>query len=264
MREKPTPTRREFIATTSAAAAAFTIVPRHVLGGQKFVAPSDKVNVGLIGAGGQGRTNARALFQEADCQIIAIADPAEEWDLSKWYYGGKAGRGPVKAEAEKHYAQKTPNYTCAVYEDFRVMLEKETAIDAVLVATPDHWHAYVSILAMKAGKHVYCEKPLTHNIREARLVANVAKETEVATQMGNSGSSSDTTPDGRVAEGRRHRRREGSARVERQPAPRRPGVALSPMPPGRHRFPRRHRSAPDGRVLQRSPARLLAPEMRCP
>ena len=71
------------------------------------------------------------------------------------------------------------------------MLEKEKAIDAVLIATPDHLHAYVSILAMKAGKHVYCEKPLTHNIREARLVAQVAKETGVATQMGNQGRSSE-------------------------------------------------------------------------
>ena len=71
------------------------------------------------------------------------------------------------------------------------MLEKEKAIDAVLIATPDHLHAYVSILAMKAGKHVYCEKPLTHNIWEARLVAQVAKETGVATQMGNQGRSSE-------------------------------------------------------------------------
>ena len=76
-----------------------------------------------------------------------------------------------------------------MYEDFRVMLEKEKAIDAVLIATPDHLHAYVSIFAMKAGKHVYCEKPLTHNIHEARLVARVAKETGVATQMGNHGRS---------------------------------------------------------------------------
>jgi predicted dehydrogenase len=183
--------RRHFVATTASAAAAAAIVPRHVLGGPRFVAPSDKVNIAIIGAGGQGLQNAKALFQEADAQIIALADPAEEWDLSKWYYGGKSGRGPARAIIEQHYAGKTPNYKCAVHEDFRVMLEKEKAIDAVLVATPDHLHAYVTILAMKAGKHVYCEKPLTHNIREARLVSRIAKETGVATQMGNQGRSSE-------------------------------------------------------------------------
>ena len=123
--------------------------------------------------------------------MIAVADPAEEWDLSAFYYGGKGGRGPARAEIEKTYATKTPNFRCAVYEDFRVMLEKEKAIDAVLIATPDHLHAYVSILAMKAGKHVYCEKPLTHNVWEARQVARVAAETGVATQMGNQGRSSE-------------------------------------------------------------------------
>jgi predicted dehydrogenase len=184
------PSRREFIAQTAAAVAAATIVPRHVLGAG-FVAPSDKVNVAVIGVGGQGRTNIRALLQEADCQVMAIADPCEEWDMSPYYYGGKAGRGPVRAEIEKHYVEKTPNYKCAVYEDFRTMLEKEKAIDAVLIATPDHLHAYVSIFAMKAGKHVYCEKPLTHDIWECRQVAKVAKEAGVATQMGNHGRSSE-------------------------------------------------------------------------
>ena len=181
--------RRRFLSATASTVAAATILPRHVLGGRGFVAPSDKVNVAVVGVGGQGRTNARALFQEKDCQVIALADPAEEWDLSAFYYGGKAGRGPVRAEIEAAYAGRTPNSSCGVYEDFRVMLEKEKAIDAVLVATPDHLHAYVSITAMKAGKHVYCEKPLTHDVWEARMVARVAAQTGVATQMGNQGRS---------------------------------------------------------------------------
>ena len=185
------PGRRQFLATTATAAAAVTIVPRHVLGGPGFVAPSDKVNVALIGAGGQGLTNARALFHEADCQVIAVADPAEEWDLSAFYYGGKGGRAAAKAAIEKTYAEKTPNFRCAAYEDFRVMLENEKAIDAVLIATPDHLHGYVSITSMKAGKHVYCEKPLTNSVWEARQVARVAAETGVATQMGNQGRSSE-------------------------------------------------------------------------
>jgi predicted dehydrogenase len=181
--------RRQFVTTAATATAAFTILPRHVLGGPGFVAPSDKVNVAVIGVGGQGRTNVRALLQQEDCQIVAIADPCEEWDLSGFYYGGKGGRGPVRAEIEEAYRAKAPGYSCAVYEDFRTMLEKEKAIDAVLIATPDHNHAYVSIYAMKAGKHVYCEKPLTHTVWEARQVAAVAKETGVATQMGNQGRS---------------------------------------------------------------------------
>jgi predicted dehydrogenase len=184
-----TPRSPSSVATT--AAAAVTVLPRHVLGGSRFVAPSDKVNVAVIGVGGQGRTNARALFQEDDCQVIAIADPCEEWDLSAFYFGGKGGRGPVRAEIEQHYSEKTPNSSCAVYEDFREMLEKEKAIDAVLVATPDHSHAFISAFAMKAGKHVYCEKPLTHDIWEARYVAQVAEDTGVATQMGNQGRSSE-------------------------------------------------------------------------
>ncbi len=183
--------RRQFITSTASAVAAATILPRHVLGGPGFVAPSDKVNVAIIGVGGQGISNLHSLFEERSCQVVAIADPCEEWDLSSFYYGGKAGRRPVKAEVEAHYASKTPNYRCAAYEDFRVMLEKEKAIDAVLIATPDHLHAYIAITAMRAGKHVYCEKPLTHNIAEARAVARVASETGVATQMGNQGRSSE-------------------------------------------------------------------------
>jgi len=181
-------TRRQFIGA-SAAAAAFTVVPRHLLGGPGVVAPSEKVRIAIIGAGGRGRTMARALFEEDDAQIIAVCDVAEKTDLGAFYYGGFAGRSPVKAEVEGHYAKKTPNFRCAEYEDFRVMLEKEKAIDAILCATPDHAHAAVSITAMKMGKHVYCEKPLAHNVWEVRQMARVAKETGVATQIGVQGHS---------------------------------------------------------------------------
>ncbi len=133
----------------------------------------------------------RALFKLEDAQIIAVADPIEFHDLKGFYYGGTAGRLPVKAEIERRYAEETPNFKVADYEDFRVMLEKEKAIDAILCATPDHQHAYVCVTAMKQGKHVYCEKPLTHNVWEARLMAKVAKETGVATQLGNHGHSGD-------------------------------------------------------------------------
>src|SRR5688572_27766301 len=175
--------RRQFLGKTAMAAGAFTIVPRHVLGGAKFVAPSEKVNIAMVGVGGQGRSNVRELLRLPDVQIVAVADPIENHDLADFYYKGKAGRKPVKAEIEKHYSES--NYRVAEYEDFRLMLEKEKDIDAILCATPDHTHAYVSVAAMRAGKHVYCEKPLAHNIWEARQVAKVAKETGVATQMGN-------------------------------------------------------------------------------
>ena len=174
-----------------ASAFAFTIVPRHVLGGPRFVAPSEKVNVALVGAGGQGRMNLQSLFTLPDVQVIAVADAAETFSLEDFYYRGHGGRAPTKALIEKTYGERTPNFQCAVYEDFRHLLEKEKSVDAILCATPDHLHAYISVLSMRSGRHVYCEKPLTHNVWEARRVAQVARETGVATQMGNIGHSLD-------------------------------------------------------------------------
>jgi predicted dehydrogenase len=184
--------RRGFIRGTASAFIGISIVPRHVLGGPEFVPPSEKVNIAIVGCGGQGRTNVRSLFEQADAQIIAVADPIENQNLDAFYYKGTAGRLPVKAEIEKNYSKNTPNYKVADYEDFRVLLEKEKSVDAILCATPDHLHAYVSIAAMRLGKHVYCEKPLTHNVWEARQVARVAAEMGIATQMGNQGHSSES------------------------------------------------------------------------
>lgn len=180
--------RRQFLASAAGAAAAFTIVPRHVLGGPGFVPPSETVSVALVGAGGRAMENVRELFKEADCRVVAVADPAEQVDLSNFYYKTVAGRGPAVAQIEKHYGEQTPGFKCAAYEDFRELYDKEK-FDAVLCATPDHNHATVSIPAMRLGKHVYCEKPLTHNVWEARLMDKVAAETGVATQMGNQGHS---------------------------------------------------------------------------
>jgi len=155
--------RRDFLAST-AAVAAFTIVPRHVLGGPGYTPPSEKLNIAAIGAGGKGAGDIGAVSSE---NIVALCDVDDK----------KA------AETFEHYPKAKK------YRDFRKMLEKEKNIDAVIVATPDHTHAVAAMMAIKMGKHVYCEKPLTYSIYEARELAKAAREAKVATQMGNQGHS---------------------------------------------------------------------------
>ena len=154
------------------------------------VSALEKVHVAIVGAGGMGRGVMRNLLPFPDVRIVAVADPAAVYE-DDFFYKSPVGRLPVKAEIEAYYAEQGTPLTCREYKDFRVMLEREKDIDAIVCATPDHLHAYVSITAMRQGKHVYCEKPLTHNIREARLMAKVAAETGVATQMGNIGHARD-------------------------------------------------------------------------
>jgi len=184
--------RRQFIGSAAAATAAFTVVPRYVLGGRGNTPPSEKLNVAIIGTGGQGTQNIKGLLGHADVQIMAICDVNEQSDYSRFYYRGVAGRKPARELIEKHYAgqKSTGSYKgCASYIDFRRMFEKEKGIDAVLVATPDHVHAIATMTAIKNGKHVYCEKPLTHSIHEARKITEAARQAKVATQMGNQGHS---------------------------------------------------------------------------
>ena len=185
-----TTSRRKFLKSSAAAATAATIVPRHVLGGPGFTAPSDQVNVAVIGAGGRGFQNAKELMALEGVTITDVVDPAEHWDLEKFYYKGVAGRLPVAAAIDEHYSTDKHQHKCRHHLDYRKFFDDAGDVDAILCATPDHLHALISLRAMREGKHVYCEKPLTHNIAEARLVAKVAKETGVATQLGNGGHSS--------------------------------------------------------------------------
>jgi predicted dehydrogenase len=154
-------TRRAFL-TASAGTAAFMIVQRHVLGGPGQVPPSEKLNIGVIGSGGRGADDIEGVKSQ---NIVALCDVDQD-----------------------HAASMQKRFPSAkVYQDFRVMLDTQKEIEAVVVATPDHTHAVASMAALKSGKHVYCEKPLTRTVQEARALANAAAEAKRATQMGNQG-----------------------------------------------------------------------------
>jgi predicted dehydrogenase len=179
--------RRTFLAGSTTTLMG---LPRHVLGGKKYVAPSDTIYAAIIGVGNQGIFNMKALAQEEDVRIVAMADPAEE---QRYHFRSDlaGGRKPALLALEELHAKKQGKKPkrCKEYGDFRRMLEKEKGIDAVLIATPDHAHAYVTVACLKQGKHVYCEKPLCHTIGEVRKIVAAAREAGVATQMGNQGHS---------------------------------------------------------------------------
>jgi predicted dehydrogenase len=161
--------RREFLKNSSLATAGFFIVPRHVLG-RGFVAPSDKLMIAAIGAGGKG------------------ADDIDHFDKS-----GKATIAYLCDVDDRQIVDSVKRFPNAKrYKDFREMLSKEAKhIDAVSVSTPDHTHAVAAMAAMQLGKHVYVQKPLTHDIYEARMLTQAAHRYKVVTQMGNQGASGD-------------------------------------------------------------------------
>jgi predicted dehydrogenase len=171
----PDVSRRQFVGTVAATAAGLTIVPRHVLGGTGFQAPSDKVNVAVVGyAHGMGTSNLKNVVKSDN--IVALCDVDES---------AAAKEARVRSKTTPADFPKPP----AEFKDYRVMLEKQKDIDAVIVATPDHMHALVAMAAMQLGKHVYVQKPMTRTIAEARALTEAARKYKVVTQMGNQGHS---------------------------------------------------------------------------
>lgn len=168
--EKSSNSRREFIKNTALTTAGFLIVPRFVLGGKGYVPPSDRLIVAGIGVGGKGESDIMNFFKSGKADIAFLCDVDD-----------KRAANSVKAFPKAKY-----------YKDWREMLDKEAKnFDAVSVSTPDHNHAVQTLAAMQLGKHVYVQKPLTHDVYEARVLTEAAKKYKVVTQMGNQGASGD-------------------------------------------------------------------------
>ena len=205
-------TRRKFVAGATLAVASPMIVPRHVLGGVGFTAPSDTVNFALIGCGGQGKTDSGELVaggqnMVAMCDVDygyvdrAVADLTR--DRGPRGGAGRPGAPQMSEEQQKRMQQQMEERraqavklqeaykTAKRHADFRKMLETQKDIDAIVVATPDHLHATIAKTAMELGKHAYVEKPLTWSIHEARVLRETAARTKAVTQMGNMGHSSE-------------------------------------------------------------------------
>lgn len=200
--------RRKFIQQSAVASVAATIVPRHVIGGKGFVAPSDKLRIAYIGCGTQGIREMSDLLKNPKIQITSVCDPNKfTTDYRDWspdhirklvrdatgnqnwgsgFTGIPGGRDVGQAMVEGYYGRTMPSGTykgCTSYEDFRELLDKEKDFDAVKVMTPDHLHATVSIAAMKKGKHVVIHKPIANRMYEAKLTIETARKTGMKTHL---------------------------------------------------------------------------------
>ncbi len=200
--------RREFLGTAAAASVAMTIVPREVLGGNGFVAPSDKITLGYIGCGTQGMREMVSLIANPSIQIVAVCDPNKfttdyvDWSLNgvrndirrglgdnTWgeaIKGIPGGRDIGQEFVQKYYGKNKPSGTykgCNSYEDFRELLEKEKDINTIKIMTPDHLHAAVAIASMKKGKHVVTHKPIANRMAEFKLTVETARKTGQKTHL---------------------------------------------------------------------------------
>ena len=161
--------RRDFL-KKGLVASTIMIVPRHVLGGTGYIAPSDQLNIASIGCGGKGRPDIINASVNGRERVVALCD------IDTF---GKHGVTDVRTKFEN----------ARFYNDYRKLLEQEKDLDAITISTPDHTHANIAMAAMNRDVHVYVQKPLTHNIKEARLLTETANERKIVTQMGNQGAS---------------------------------------------------------------------------
>lgn len=200
--------RRRFIGGVTTTAVGLSIIPAHVLGGSKYVAPSDKINVAYIGTGTQGLKELPALLKVKEAQVVAVCDPQKyaigyyDWgptgirnqirqflDEPNWKPGGdntipgglENGREVVETYYNKF--RDGDNYKCAAYSDFREMFEKEKGIDAVKIMTPDHLHGVAAMAAMKRGIHTTSHKPLSNRLEEGYEVIEMAKKSDAITHF---------------------------------------------------------------------------------
>jgi Oxidoreductase family, NAD-binding Rossmann fold/Oxidoreductase family, C-terminal alpha/beta domain len=201
--------RRKFVEVVAGSALTFTIIPRHVLGGRKFIAPSDKITLAYIGVGTQGIRELLPLLTNTQFRVIAVCDPnkeaigyrdwGKEWlknEIRKtiqkpdWEPGGDnsipGGRENGKSIVDNFYANVHPEIKyngCNAYADVRELLEKEKDLDAVKIMTPDHLHGILSIAAIKKGKHVLVHKPLSNRLLEGKKVIAAARNSHVITHL---------------------------------------------------------------------------------
>ena len=224
--------RRKFLEQFAVLASTPTIVPRRVLGGPGYVPPSDKITIAFVGVGSQGLRVMLRFLREPDVQGVAVCDSTKsadnypQWSIhefcnsvrkllgvdSGWDWlspdqpiqltrtlkvtSGVAGREPCQKIVDAYNGTQNRSGNsrgCTAYTDFRELLEKQKDLDAVVVCTTDNLHAAVSAAAMQKRKHVFCQKPLTHTVYEARRLAEIAKETGVATQIAVSNQASEDT-----------------------------------------------------------------------
>ena len=199
----PDQDRRRFLGT-AAGAVAFTVVPRHVLGGQGNVAPSDKITLAMIGVGTQALRELPALLSIPEIRIVSVCDPCKnaagyhDWSSAEilnsirkalgkpnWRAGSEGtipGGRDVGKDAVDTYYGSAAGKGCSAYADFRELLDKEKDLNAVKIMTPDHLHAVASIAAMQRGKHVLMHKPIANRLQEARRVIDTARASGVATR----------------------------------------------------------------------------------